>query len=57
MGTVLFVLLFDTLFYSLLAYYLDAIFPGKYGVAKHWSFVFKVQKCRKSMITLVFNFL
>ena len=43
MAAVLLVLLFDTLFYALLAYYLDSLFPGKYGVAKPWHFIFKVQ--------------
>ena len=38
MGFILVFLIFDTLLYGFLAYYLDAVFPGQYGMAKPWYF-------------------
>lgn len=35
-------LLFDAFFYGLLAWYIDAVFPGKYGVPKPWYFFMQV---------------
>lgn len=34
-------LVLDTVLYYILAWYLEAVFPGKYGVAKPWYFLFK----------------
>ena len=34
-------LIFDTILYVPIAAYLDAVFPGKYGKAKHPLFIFK----------------
>lgn len=39
-ATVLHMLLVDIVLYGGLTLYLDAVFPGKYGVAKPWHFVF-----------------
>ena len=38
----LIILIFDTILYFLIAVYLDAVFPGKYGKAKHPLFIFKL---------------
>uniref|UniRef100_A0A8B9YRX8 ABC transporter domain-containing protein n=1 Tax=Bos mutus grunniens TaxID=30521 RepID=A0A8B9YRX8_BOSMU len=35
-------LLFDAFLYGLLAWYIDAVFPGKYGVPKPWYFFMQV---------------
>uniref|UniRef100_A0A8C3VW42 ABC-2 type transporter transmembrane domain-containing protein n=1 Tax=Catagonus wagneri TaxID=51154 RepID=A0A8C3VW42_9CETA len=35
-------LLFDAFLYGLLAWYIDAVFPGKYGVPKPWYFFLQV---------------
>ena len=35
-------LLFDAFLYGLLTWYIDAVFPGKYGVAKPWYFFMQV---------------
>lgn len=34
-------LVLDTVLYYFLAWYLEAVFPGKYGVAKPWYFPFQ----------------
>ena len=39
-ATVLHMLILDIFLYGGLTLYLDAIFPGKYGVAKPWHFIF-----------------
>ena len=38
MGFILLILIFETVLYGVLAYYLDAVFPGQYGMAKPWYF-------------------
>ena len=38
----LIMLIVDTILYFLIALYLDAVFPGKYGKAKHPLFMFKL---------------
>ncbi|XP_041362406.1 phospholipid-transporting ATPase ABCA3-like [Gigantopelta aegis] len=35
-------LLFDSFVYGLLAFYIEAVFPGEYGVPKPWYFPFKI---------------
>ena len=35
------VLLLDSLLYLVVAWYLEAVFPGKYGVAKPFYFIFQ----------------
>jgi ATP-binding cassette, subfamily A (ABC1), member 3 len=35
-------LLFDAFLYGLLAWYIDAVFPGKYGMPKPWYFFMQV---------------
>lgn len=42
MGVVWAMLLADMLIYGIIIWYVDAIFPGKYGVAKKWYFPFQV---------------
>eukprot|EP00056_Hartaetosiga_gracilis_P010708 m.159480 g.159480 ORF g.159480 m.159480 type:complete len:1802 (+) comp13370_c0_seq2:43-5448(+) len=39
-GTVVFVLFGDSLVYFLLAWYIEGVFPGKYGMPKPWYFPF-----------------
>ena len=38
----LIMLMVDTILYLLIAAYLDAVFPGEYGKAKHPLFIFKL---------------
>lgn len=40
LGHVMFMLIFDTIFYLLIALYIEAIYPGEYGVPKPWYFPF-----------------
>ncbi|XP_018330699.1 ATP-binding cassette sub-family A member 3 [Agrilus planipennis] len=40
LGHVLIMLVFDTLIYLLIALYIEAVFPGKYGVPQKWYFLF-----------------
>ena len=42
MGWILLILIFETVLYGFLAYYLDAVFPGRYGMARPWYFLCKV---------------
>ena len=35
-----FLLMLDVFLYFLIAWYLEGVFPGRYGVAKHWYFPF-----------------
>jgi ATP-binding cassette, subfamily A (ABC1), member 3 len=44
LGAVMLMMLFDTIFYMLLAVYIEAIFPGDFGVPQPWNFPFKVSK-------------
>ncbi|XP_063687941.1 phospholipid-transporting ATPase ABCA3-like isoform X2 [Bolinopsis microptera] len=39
-GSIVLVLVFDTFLYILLAWYIEAVFPGEFGVPKKWYFPF-----------------
>ncbi|KAL5250662.1 hypothetical protein ACHWQZ_G016406 [Mnemiopsis leidyi] len=39
-GSVILVLIFDTFLYILIAWYIEAVFPGEYGVGRKWYFPF-----------------
>ena len=36
-------LLFDAVFYMAIALYIDALYPGKYGIPKRWDFPIRVR--------------
>lgn len=40
LGHTMLMLLFDSVFYLLIALYVEAVFPGEYGVPKPWYFLF-----------------
>ena len=42
-GSVLGMLLFDGVLYGLLAWYIEGVWPGKYGVPRPWYFPFQVR--------------
>ncbi|KAF5269887.1 hypothetical protein FQR65_LT05685 [Abscondita terminalis] len=46
-GEILIMLVFDTVFYFLIAIYMEAVFPGQYGVGKPWYFLFKIFDFRR----------
>ena len=41
MNDVCLILLFDSFVYMVLAWYIEAVFPGEFGVSKRWYFLFK----------------
>ena len=43
-------LVFDIFFYALITWYVDAVKPGKFGVAQKWSFPFTVRKMLKNAL-------
>ncbi|KAK4877002.1 hypothetical protein RN001_009508 [Aquatica leii] len=51
-GYVLLMLLFDAILYFLFAIYIEAVFPGQYGVAKPWYFFFNIFNCCNKSIDL-----
>ncbi|XP_017768274.1 PREDICTED: ATP-binding cassette sub-family A member 3 [Nicrophorus vespilloides] len=40
MGHIFVMLIIDSIIYFLIAIYVEAVFPGKYGVPKKWNFIF-----------------
>jgi len=48
LGGVMLMLIFDSCFYMLLSVYVEAIFPGDYGVPQPWYFPFTVSDKRFS---------
>eukprot|EP00123_Amoebidium_parasiticum_P018720 comp24269_c0_seq1/m.45256 comp24269_c0_seq1/g.45256 ORF comp24269_c0_seq1/g.45256 comp24269_c0_seq1/m.45256 type:complete len:1770 (-) comp24269_c0_seq1:99-5408(-) len=40
LGNVLIMFIFDTLLYSFIAFYVENVFPGEFGVSKPWYFLF-----------------
>jgi len=42
MFQVLVMLLADSVLYSLITWYVEAVFPGEFGVPQHWYFPFTV---------------
>ena len=54
MFDVMIMLAIDTLIYGIITWYVEAIFPGEYGVAQKWYFPFTVSiQC---LILLIQNF-
>ena len=41
-------LLFDAILYMAIALYIDAVFPGKFGIPKRWDFPIRVRSPRLS---------
>lgn len=60
-GHVLFMFFIDSLIYGLLAWYIEGIFPGEYGIPKKWYFPFSrkywcnIQETDEEVIPLVNN--
>lgn len=40
MGIIMGMLILDTVIYLMIALYIEALVPGKYGIAKSWYFLF-----------------
>ena len=46
-------LIFDAVFYGLIAWYVEAVWPGEYGVPQPWYFPFMVSTINVSFYTCI----
>ncbi len=56
-GIVLGMLLLDSIIYATLTWYIEAVFPGEFGVPRKWYFPFTVRGGRNSCHTMNSRFL